>query len=95
MDRVVDLQFGSGEATHHLIVELYDRVSILLLMILLCWFIVSCVVKGNVILTDHTYTILSLLRMRTDADTDVRFATRETFSMDTVKKDQPMPTEIQ
>ena len=26
VDRVVDLQFGSGEATHHLIVELYDRV---------------------------------------------------------------------
>ena len=47
------------------------------------------------ILTDHTYTILSLLRTRTDADTDVRFASRETFSMETVKREQPMPTEEQ
>ena len=45
------------------------------------------------ILTDHAYTILSLLRMRTDADTDVRFASRETFSMETVKREQPMATE--
>ena len=41
-DRVLDLTFGSGEAEHHLIVELYDR--------------------GNVVLTDGSYTILSLLR---------------------------------
>ena len=27
VDRVVDLQFGSGEGTYHLIIELYDRVS--------------------------------------------------------------------
>ena len=27
IDRIVDLQFGSGEAAYHLIVELYDRVS--------------------------------------------------------------------
>ena len=27
VDRVVDLQFGSGEVAHHLIIELYDRVS--------------------------------------------------------------------
>ena len=25
-DRIVDLQFGSGEAAYHVIVELYDRV---------------------------------------------------------------------
>ena len=48
--------------------------------------------QGNVILTDHAYTILSLLRTRTDADSDVRFATRETFSMDTIKQSQPQPT---
>ena len=28
-DRIVDLQFGSNEAAYHLIVELYDRVSVL------------------------------------------------------------------
>ena len=27
VDRVLDLQFGSGEAAYHLILELYDRVS--------------------------------------------------------------------
>ena len=29
VDRVIDLVFGSGDHTHHLIVELYDRVSIM------------------------------------------------------------------
>jgi predicted ribosome quality control (RQC) complex YloA/Tae2 family protein len=33
-DRIVDMQFGSGEAAYHLIVELYDRVIITLLSIL-------------------------------------------------------------
>lgn len=27
IDRIVNLQFGSGEAAYHLIVELYDKVS--------------------------------------------------------------------
>lgn len=26
IDRIIDLQFGSGEAAYHLIVELYDKV---------------------------------------------------------------------
>jgi predicted ribosome quality control (RQC) complex YloA/Tae2 family protein len=26
IDRIVDMQFGSGEAAYHLIVELYDKV---------------------------------------------------------------------
>ena len=26
VDRIVDMQFGSGEAAYHLIVELYDKV---------------------------------------------------------------------
>jgi predicted ribosome quality control (RQC) complex YloA/Tae2 family protein len=29
-DRIVDMQFGSGEAAYHLIVELYDRVNSIL-----------------------------------------------------------------
>ena len=44
------------------------------------------------ILTDSAYTILSLLRTRTDADTDVRFAVRETYALDSVKNEQPVPT---
>ena len=29
-DRIVDLQFGSGEAAYHVIIELYDRGNIVL-----------------------------------------------------------------
>ena len=28
IDRIIDLTFGSGEAAYHVILELYDRVSI-------------------------------------------------------------------
>ena len=42
VDRVIDVTFGRGEASYHILVELYA--------------------SGNVILTDHEYTILSLLR---------------------------------
>lgn len=30
MDRIIDLQFGSGEAAYHVILELYDRGNIIL-----------------------------------------------------------------
>lgn len=30
LDRIVDLQFGSGEAAYHVILELYDRGNIVL-----------------------------------------------------------------
>ena len=29
VDRIVDMQFGSGEAAYHVILELYDRVGAL------------------------------------------------------------------
>ncbi len=48
--------------------------------------------QGNVILTDHAHVILSLLRTRTDADSDVRFANREVFSTETAKMEQPPPS---
>ncbi|UJR14620.1 hypothetical protein I4U23_001614 [Adineta vaga] len=70
IDRIVDLQFGSGEAAYHLIVELYD--------------------KGNIILTDHTYMILSLIRKRTDATTDERFAVNEKYPVETVKQPEDL-----
>ena len=28
IDRIVDMQFGSGEAAYHVILELYDRVRL-------------------------------------------------------------------
>ncbi|BFZ07429.1 hypothetical protein BsWGS_10468 [Bradybaena similaris] len=72
VDRIVDLQFGSGEAAYHVILELYDR--------------------GNMVLTDHEYTILTLLRPRTDTTQDVKFAVREKYPVDCSKTHQP-PTE--
>ncbi|XP_061172941.1 ribosome quality control complex subunit NEMF-like [Saccostrea echinata] len=66
MDRIVDLQFGSGEAAYHVILELYDR--------------------GNVVLTDFEYTILNILRPRTDTCQDVKFAVRETYPISAAKQ---------
>uniref|UniRef100_A0A915LX31 NFACT RNA-binding domain-containing protein n=1 Tax=Meloidogyne javanica TaxID=6303 RepID=A0A915LX31_MELJA len=39
-----------------------------------CHVIVELYDRGNVVLTDHEYTILNILRPRTDHDTDVRFS---------------------
>lgn len=44
-----------------------------------CHVIVELYDRGNVVLTDHEYTILNILRPRTDHDTDVRFSVRERF----------------
>ncbi|XP_064599750.1 ribosome quality control complex subunit NEMF-like [Liolophura sinensis] len=73
VDRIVDLQFGSGEAAYHLIVELYDR--------------------GNLVLTDSEYTILNILRARTDDSKDVKFAVRETYPIHTTKQFESLTEE--
>ncbi|GFR96885.1 nuclear export mediator factor Nemf-like, partial [Elysia marginata] len=73
MDRIVDLQFGSGEAAYHIMLELYDR--------------------GNLALTDHEYTILTLLRPRTDASQDAKFAVRETYPFNVDKTHVPPTSE--
>ncbi|NXY36445.1 NEMF factor, partial [Pomatorhinus ruficollis] len=39
--------------------------------------------RGNVVLTDHEYLILNILRFRTDEADDVRFAVRERYPVDT------------
>ncbi|CDS43177.1 protein of unknown function DUF814 [Echinococcus multilocularis] len=44
--------------------------------------------KGNIFLTDADYTILHLLRSRTDVDQDVRYATRERFPIELAR---PVP----
>ncbi len=46
--------------------------------------------QGNVILTDWTYTILSLLRPRVDND-DVKFAVRERYPVE-VANQRPVVT---
>ncbi|XP_038077635.1 nuclear export mediator factor Nemf-like [Patiria miniata] len=46
--------------------------------------------RGNIFLTDSEYTILNLLRTRTDSE-DVRFAVRETYPVEAAKKPEPLP----
>ncbi|WAR18853.1 NEMF-like protein [Mya arenaria] len=48
--------------------------------------------KGNIVLTDYTYTILNILRPRTDQSQDVRFAVREMYQVDAAKQ-HTLPTE--
>ncbi|XP_078090271.1 ribosome quality control complex subunit NEMF [Mustelus asterias] len=45
--------------------------------------------RGNIILTDHEYTILNLLRFRTDEVEDVKFAVRERYPVDNAKGPEP------
>ncbi|XP_033115879.1 nuclear export mediator factor NEMF-like isoform X2 [Anneissia japonica] len=45
--------------------------------------------RGNVVLTDFEFNILTLLRTRKEGE-DVRFAVREKYPIETVKKPQPL-----
>ncbi|XP_078591678.1 ribosome quality control complex subunit NEMF-like isoform X2 [Branchiostoma floridae x Branchiostoma japonicum] len=45
--------------------------------------------RGNLILTDYEYTILNLLRTRTEGD-DVRFAVREKYPLELARPPQPL-----
>ncbi|CAB4004618.1 nuclear export mediator factor NEMF isoform X1 [Paramuricea clavata] len=47
--------------------------------------------RGNIILTDFEYIILSLLRTRTDSE-DVRFAVRERYPLENAKQYEPLMT---
>ncbi|KAL1110465.1 hypothetical protein AAG570_007993 [Ranatra chinensis] len=72
VDRIVDLHFGSGEATYHVILELFDR--------------------GNILLTDFTYTILSVLRPHKEGD-KFRFAVKEKYPIDRARQESESPSE--
>uniref|UniRef100_A0A672TZC5 Ribosome quality control complex subunit NEMF n=1 Tax=Strigops habroptila TaxID=2489341 RepID=A0A672TZC5_STRHB len=48
--------------------------------------------RGNIVLTDHEYIILNILRFRTDEADDVRFAVRERYPVDSAKAPAPLPT---
>lgn len=48
--------------------------------------------KGNVVLTDYQYVILSLLRTRTDHDAETRFAVREVYPVQSAKQNEPLPS---
>lgn len=101
IDRIVDFQFGSNEAAYHLIIELYDRVSARLHVCSLQasararpWLMIpwGVFLQGNIVLTDHEYLILNILRFRTDEADDVRFAVRERYPVDSAKAPAPLPT---
>uniref|UniRef100_A0A0N5C160 FHA domain-containing protein n=1 Tax=Strongyloides papillosus TaxID=174720 RepID=A0A0N5C160_STREA len=71
MDRVVDLRFGNEDRACHVIIELYNR--------------------GSVLLTDHNYTILNILRPRTDKDYDVKFTVRGRYPLELGQYDKRIP----
>ncbi|XP_053330582.1 ribosome quality control complex subunit NEMF isoform X2 [Spea bombifrons] len=48
--------------------------------------------RGNIVLTDHEYLILNILRFRTDEADDVKFAVRERYPVDNAKLAEPLLT---
>lgn len=47
--------------------------------------------QGNVILADHEYTILNLLRFRTaEAEEDVKIAVRERYPVENARPPEPL-----
>lgn len=46
--------------------------------------------QGNIVLTDHEYTILNLLRFRTAEAEDVKIAVRERYPVENAKAAQPL-----
>ncbi|VDK53631.1 unnamed protein product [Anisakis simplex] len=48
--------------------------------------------RGNVLLTDHQYTILNVLRPRTDKDTDVRFSVKQTYPIANARQCSMQPS---
>uniref|UniRef100_W5LLU1 Ribosome quality control complex subunit NEMF n=1 Tax=Astyanax mexicanus TaxID=7994 RepID=W5LLU1_ASTMX len=46
--------------------------------------------RGNIILTDHEYTILNLLRFRTDEAEDVKIAVRERYPVENARPPEPL-----
>uniref|UniRef100_H3B9L2 Ribosome quality control complex subunit NEMF n=1 Tax=Latimeria chalumnae TaxID=7897 RepID=H3B9L2_LATCH len=46
--------------------------------------------RGNIVLTDHEYSILNILRFRTDESEDVKFAVRERYPVENAKGPEPL-----
>jgi predicted ribosome quality control (RQC) complex YloA/Tae2 family protein len=49
--------------------------------------------RGNILLTDYEYTIISVLRPRTDQDSDVKFTVREKYPLHLAKQDERITKE--
>eukprot|EP00891_Asterochloris_glomerata_P005087 jgi/Astpho2/5087/fgenesh1_pg.00072_%23_10_t len=73
VDRIVDFQFGSGEAAYHLILELYSQ--------------------GNVILTDASYEVLTLLRSHRDDAKGFAIMARHPYPIHTIRQRQAVTEE--
>ena len=70
-DRIINLQFGTGEAAYHIIIELYDRGNIVLTGILINNFEIYIFIhlwSVLLLLTDYEYLILNILRPRTEGE---------------------------
>lgn len=101
IDRIVDMQFGSNEAAYHVILELYDKVIfnppflvyLPIRLFFVCVISVTLTLQGNIILTDYEYTILNILRPRTDESQDVRFAVKEKYPVADARKRDIAPPE--
>ncbi|VDK73476.1 unnamed protein product [Litomosoides sigmodontis] len=57
-----------------------------------CHVIVELYDRGNVLLTDNNYTILNVLRPRTDKETDTRFSVQKRYPLEAVRHDISCPT---
>ncbi|GMR32730.1 hypothetical protein PMAYCL1PPCAC_02925, partial [Pristionchus mayeri] len=51
--------------------------------------------RGNILLTDQDYTILNILRPRTDKDTDVKFAVRNRYPVENARAETSLPSDDQ
>ncbi|CEF62205.1 Nuclear export mediator factor NEMF [Strongyloides ratti] len=59
-----------------------------------CHVIIELYDRGNVLLTDHNYTILNILRPRTDKDQDVRYAVRERYPLELAQYKKKIPNTV-
>ncbi len=49
--------------------------------------------RGNILLTDYEYTIISVLRPRTDENSDVKFTVREKYPLHLAKQYENLTSE--
>jgi predicted ribosome quality control (RQC) complex YloA/Tae2 family protein len=49
--------------------------------------------RGNILLTDFEYTIITVLRPRTDTDADVKFTVREKYPLHIAKQHEALTIE--
>lgn len=49
--------------------------------------------QGNILLTDYEYQIISVLRPRTDENTDVKFTVKEKYPLHLARQDEDVTEE--